>query len=70
MTIAEAQQKLEKYVGLPKCQDCGWKLGTDITNYCACTGRQNEGITGARILHEIALEHAIELRDFIRTNSP
>lgn len=36
MTKEQAEQELEKYVGLPMCQDCGWKLGTDITNNCGC----------------------------------
>lgn len=28
----------EEYEGLPKCQDCGWKLGTAITDNCSCLG--------------------------------
>lgn len=38
MNLLDIEQELAKYVGLPKCQDCGWKLGTDITNNCACRG--------------------------------
>ena len=31
-------EELAQYVGLPKCQDCGWKLGSEITNNCSCLG--------------------------------
>jgi hypothetical protein len=32
--------ELSKYVGTPKCVDCGWKLGSDITNNCWCRGKE------------------------------
>ena len=32
------EQELAKYVGTPKCMDCKWKLGSDITDNCGCTG--------------------------------
>lgn len=38
-----AKEELAQYVGLPKCQDCGWKLGTAITNNCHCRGDMTPG---------------------------
>lgn len=35
----EREKELSKYVGTPKCVDCGWKLGSDITNNCWCRGK-------------------------------
>lgn len=43
----------EKYVGLPKCQDCGWKLDTDITNSCLCSNPEK---------HRAAIKEARELQ--------
>ena len=30
--------ELSKYLGNPMCQDCGWKLGSLITENCPCLG--------------------------------
>jgi len=35
----ELEAELALYIGIPKCQDCGWKLGTAITDNCGCRGR-------------------------------
>ena len=32
--------ELADYVGTPKCQDCGWKLDTGLTNNCSCRGHR------------------------------
>ena len=33
------QSSLTHWIGSPMCIDCKWKLGTEITNNCSCTGR-------------------------------
>lgn len=60
MTVDEAEKELRVYVGLPKCMDCGWKLGTDITNHCSCnsTNRDDEK-------HCAAFNRARELQKII-----
>lgn len=35
-SMNDPHEELKQYVGFPKCQDCGWKLGSDITNHCSC----------------------------------
>jgi len=55
MTTPELEAELAQYVGLPKCQDCGWKWDTDITNNCHCRGE----ITPERqALYEKAFDRA------------
>ena len=59
MNKNELKVELEQYVGLPKCIDCGWKLGTDITNHCPCNGEHAQhhkyikAITRAKFLQDI-----------------
>ena len=38
MNKQEAEEELKKYCGTPKCMDCKWKLGSDITKNCGCNG--------------------------------
>ncbi len=40
--LASAEKELGMYIGKPKCMDCGWKLGTDITNYCSCNPSRDD----------------------------
>ena len=32
------EKELSKYVGMPRCMDCKWALGSDITDNCGCVG--------------------------------
>lgn len=41
MTKEEAGKALEEFTGSPRCSDCGWKTGTDITDNCPCHVAQN-----------------------------
>ena len=64
MSIAEAKQELAKYVGIQKCQTCGWKFDNDITDYCGCVreGRTPEG----RAKHQAAYLRARELQAMVK----
>jgi hypothetical protein len=63
MTLTEAQEELAKFVGIPRCQDCKWKLGTAITNNCGCMGK----MTPERLeKYYQALNRARELQNFIQ----
>lgn len=69
MTKAEAAKELEKYVGLPKCMDCGWRLGTDITNNCGCVCIGS--VTPERkALYDAAFKRARELQAIVMDNFP
>jgi hypothetical protein len=53
-------RELDKYVGIPKCPDCRWKLGTDITDNCSCMGE----LTPERAAkHKAAFEDARRLQE-------
>lgn len=63
ITVAEAEKELGRFVGTPKCMDCGWKLGTDITNHCSCNSANRDDEK-----HTAAFNRARELQKFIRDN--
>ena len=60
--LSAAQRELSQYIGIPMCQDCKWKLGTDITNNCDCSGEMTPEQKGK---HEAALKRARELQAII-----
>lgn len=60
MSEQELKQELSQYCGLPKCQDCGWKLGTDITDCCACMGSKRDDCK-----HQSAYNKARELQGLL-----
>jgi hypothetical protein len=62
MTAQEIKDELARYVGLPKCQDCGWKLGTEITNNCHC---RRPFAPGQIERYERAFNRARELQEMI-----
>ena len=62
MTLEEATTELATYVGLPKCQDCQWKLGSAITDHCSCNP---EGQDDKK--HAAAFARARELQMFVAT---
>jgi hypothetical protein len=64
MTIDEVKKELETYIGTPKCMDCKWKLGTDITDYCSCNSKSRDDEK-----HTAAFNRARELQAFISANS-
>jgi hypothetical protein len=37
----DPKEELSLYIGNPRCQGCGWKLGTDITDNCGCNGNMS-----------------------------
>lgn len=62
MTKEEAQKELDVYVGIPMCQDCGWRLNTDITDNCSCSGPHTPE---KQVMHEKAFNRARELQKMI-----
>lgn len=40
------------YIGYPKCQDCGWKWGTKITDNCSCRPENLESEEARRLFKE------------------
>jgi hypothetical protein len=64
MDIKKAKKELEAYIGFPKCQDCGWRLGSEITETCACGGEKRYN----PIRHKAAFDRARELQYIISTN--
>lgn len=63
MDVSDAESELSKYIGLPKCQDCGWKLGSDITDNCSCRGELTKEQLSK---HETAFNRARELQAITR----
>ena len=61
--FASAEDELAQYVGVPKCMDCKWKLGSDITNNCGCVG---VGADYAK--YTAAFNRARELQAIVRAN--
>lgn len=47
------------YHGIPMCQDCKWKLGSMLTNNCACNGPRT---VEQEALHEIGYKRARQLQ--------
>jgi hypothetical protein len=66
--VADARAELTKYIGYPKCQDCGWKLGTEITDNCSCCNCSCCGKDTVERLekHVAAFNRARELQAIIR----
>jgi hypothetical protein len=58
--IKNARAELSQYIGKPMCQDCRWKLGTDITNHCSCMGNNVDPEK-----HRIAFNRARQLQRII-----
>lgn len=58
-------EELAQFVGIPKCMDCKWKLGTDITDNCGCCG---EVTPEGQAKHDAAFNRARELQSIISQN--
>lgn len=54
------EEELQQYVGMPRCQDCKWKLGTPITDNCFCQGTKVD-----HEKHEQAFNRARELQRLV-----
>jgi hypothetical protein len=61
--FASAEDELAQYVGTPKCMDCKWKLGSDITNNCGCV---RAGADFAK--YNVAFNRARELQAIVKAN--
>lgn len=66
LEIDKAITELEKYQGVPRCVDCGWKYGTDITKYCSCIQSNNTPERKAKWLK--ALSRARELQAIVNAH--
>jgi hypothetical protein len=61
----EARLELAKYSGYPCCQDCKWKLGTEITNNCICMFGPGGRTPEQAARYEAAFDRARELQAII-----
>ena len=61
--LLAVERELAIYVGFPKCMDCKWKLGTDITNHCSCNPNRDDK------KHMAAFNRARELQSILSANS-
>lgn len=57
--LDDALAEWHRYHGTPKCQDCGWKLGSMLTDNCSCLGPHSPEQAA---LYQIAYDYARKLQ--------